>query len=497
MLTDDQIIDELRRALAAEADGMNPRPGLLGRVHQELVANPANPRRPRRRRLGAGAIATTVAAAVALGVAVLALVSLHHSNNSNPSQPASPVPVGTVSIAAQAPDPQGGLSWGLRTVQTGRLRTCLQIGRLKSGTLGALGQDGAYDNDGRFHLLAPSGAFPCSRTDARGNQFLNVLSEQVPASAALGRSDGCQPGHPRHHIHVLGGRRLPTSPTCTAQEVRNIAYGVLGPDATSITYKINGRSVTKRTGPDGAYIVVLPGTTQLCTFGSVGGRRCFGGGGQMTTRRLQSAVISQVTYRDGHVCDLATAAAPTSGSASCPNVGYASYPPFHPPHITSAQAAATITVHKFTARRYCYKPLAFGSFEIPCDHRAPHGYKPASPSASPSIALVDISFTAPLAADNHHSVYEFSYARASGPANCTLNTGGTSATTMLPIRAGQRVTIQDSQEVCPGTYTGLVTYQPNGGPGRDTLNSTSPIRDHSILVGRFRYVLNKKPNNNA
>ena len=68
---------------------------------------------------------------------------------------------------------------------------------------------------------------------------------------------------------------------------------------------------------------------------------------------------------------------------------------------------------------------------------------------------------------------------------------------MLPIRAGQRVTIQDSQEVCPGTYTGLVTYQPNGGPGRDTLNSTSPIRDHSILVGRFRYVLNKKPNNNA
>jgi hypothetical protein len=62
---------------------------------------------------------------------------------------------------------------------------------------------------------------------------------------------------------------------------------------------------------------------------------------------------------------------------------------------------------------------------------------------------------------------------------------------MLPIRAGQRVTIQDDQEVCPGTYTGLLTYQPNGGPGRDTLDWSSPIRDHSIPVGRFRYVLHK------
>ena len=51
MLTDDQIIDELRRALAAETDGINPRPALLGRVHQELVAIPANRRRARRPRL--------------------------------------------------------------------------------------------------------------------------------------------------------------------------------------------------------------------------------------------------------------------------------------------------------------------------------------------------------------------------------------------------------------------------------------------------------------
>jgi hypothetical protein len=186
----------------------------------------------------------------------------------------------------------------------------------------------------------------------------------------------------------------------------------------------------------------------------------------------------------------------TSGglsAASCPNAGYAHYPPYHPPHITEAQTTAPRIVRILIAKRYCYKLQRYpmGSAQIPCERGIPHGYKPDTPGQSPSMALVDITFTARLAADNHHSVYEFSYGRAAGPANCTLNTGGTAATTMLPIRAGQRLTIQDTQEVCPGTYTGLVTYQPNGGPGRDTLVPFSPIRDHSILVGRFKYVLRK------
>ena len=39
-MTDDQIIDQLQRALAAEANGLDPRPVLLGRVHQELASEP-------------------------------------------------------------------------------------------------------------------------------------------------------------------------------------------------------------------------------------------------------------------------------------------------------------------------------------------------------------------------------------------------------------------------------------------------------------------------
>ena len=491
MLTDDQIIDELRRALVAETDAINPPPGLLDRVHQELAATPADRRRPGRRRLRAGAISMTLAAAVAVGIAVIALVSLHHSNTSSPSQPTSPVPVGTVRIAAQAPDPQGGVPWGLRTIQTHRLQACVQIGRLQAGQIGALGKDGAFANNGRFHPIPVDSNFPCGQTDAQGSLFLNVLKEGVPVSASFGKAAGCQ-------IKPLRVRQQQTAtlPTCPTGDLRNVAFGVLGPDAVSVSYSLNHHNVTERTGPDGAYLAVVPGTGQLCTF-TRGRKDCFSGSGgaQTTTSTLQSGIITSVRYRDGHVCHLETATSDGVGAASCPNVGYARYPPFHPPHITAAQVAAPMTIRTFTAKRYCYKRLAFGSFEIACDHGIPHGYKPDTPGASPSIALVDISFTARLAADNHRSVYEFSYARAAGPANCTLNTGGTSATTMLPIRAGQRVTIQDTQEVCPGTYTGLVTYQPNGGPGRDTLDSSRPIQDHSILVGRFRYVLRKKTNN--
>jgi hypothetical protein len=488
VLTDDEIIDELQRALAAETNEIDPRPGLLSRVHRELAATPAGPRRRRRPRFHADTIITTLTGAIAIGVAVIALVFLHHSNNSNPTQTTSAAAVGTVSIAAHASDPHGGLRWGLRTIQTRRLRACLALGRLQAGEIGALGQDGAFGNDGRFHPIPLHTNFPCGQTDARGNLFLNVLEQGVPASASQGMAAGCQIEPTRVRLNRPRTIKLPDCPT---HDLRNVAVGALGPEAVSITYMLNHHTVTERTGPDGAYVAVVPGTAQLCTFDRHGGQGCFSGsgGGEITTSTLQAGIITSVTYRDGHVCRLETATSGRVGASSCPNVGYAHYPPFHPPHITEAQVAAPMTVRTFTAKHYCYKPLAFGSFEIPCDHGIPHGYKPASQGASPHIVLVDISFTARLAADNHRSVYEFSYGRATGPANCTINTGGTDATTMLPIRAGQRVTIQDDQELCPGTYTGLVTYQPNGGPGRDTLSSSSPIRDHSILVGRFRYVL--------
>lgn len=489
MLSDDQILDELQRALAAETSGMEPRPGLLGRVHQELAAAPARRRRARRPRLHAGAIVMALSVGVTVGVAVVALVFLHHSNNPNPAPATRPG-----GVAARAPDPHGGLMWGLRLSQPRPRWACLQFGRVQSGEIGWLGQDGAFGNDGRFHPIPPQTSWHCGHTDTHGHLFFNVLVGGVPASAAVGKVTGCQirqprlpPGVPRGRVHR---HRLPT---CPKRDLRSIAFGVLGPDAVSVTYSLDHHTVTERTGPDGAYLAVVPWTGELCTFGPPGGgERCFGGSGAVGTHSpiLQAGIITSVKYRDGHVCRLETTTSGGVGSASCPNVGQAPYPPYRPPHITEAQVRAPITVRVFTAKRYCYKRLS-GGFVTPCDHGTPPGYKPAR-WMSRSIALVDISFTARLAADNHHSVYEYYYGRSSGPRNCPLNTGGTSGTTMVPIRAGQRLTIQDDQEVCPGRFTGVVTYQPDGGPGNDTLGNPNHIFDHSILVGRFSYTLRKR-----
>jgi hypothetical protein len=390
-----------------------------------------------------------------------------------------------------------------------------------------LGQDGAFGDDGRFVAIPPRQNFPCAGTDRHGNLFLSVFMQDVPASATIGMSSGCAPAQPSDEsLSRLPqeGRRLPA---CPARDLRNVAFGVLGPDAVAVTYTLNGHAITEPTGPGGAYVAVVPGTATFCTVVGRGGRMCMSGGGESTTATLQAGVIASVRYAGGQVCRLAApesftgssgvraggapgvVSAPGTGTvpavvtgpyggtpdgdvaSSCPDLEYAPTP-YRVRHVTPAQVAAPMTVRTYAAKRYCYKPLAFGAFQIQCDERIPPGYRPDTPGASPSIALVDISFTARLAADNRHSVYEFSYGRVSGPTSCAANTGGTDATTMLPVRAGQRVTIQDDRELCPGAYAGLVTYQPDGGPGDDTLDFSRPIGDGSILVGRFRYVLRRQ-----
>ncbi len=66
-------------------------------------------------------------------------------------------------------DPAGGLRWGLRTVRTTRDDVCLQVGRLADGTIGALGEDGAFGDDHRFHPFSDNyqdrwAACPWTRT---------------------------------------------------------------------------------------------------------------------------------------------------------------------------------------------------------------------------------------------------------------------------------------------------------------------------------------------
>ena len=89
-------------------------------------------------------------------------------------------------------DPAGGGSWGLRFQRTTRGLVCLQYGRLVGGRIGVLGEDGIFENDGRFHPLATNYYSQygggCADADTRGDAVFNTLVEKVPLAGL--QSDG-------------------------------------------------------------------------------------------------------------------------------------------------------------------------------------------------------------------------------------------------------------------------------------------------------------------
>ena len=123
-------------------------------------------------------------------------------------------------LAIATPDPQGGPAWGLRVLSTTRGAGCVQVGRLVDGKLVALGQDGAFDNDGRAHALPVSAAintFSCTLLDTKG-QFVNSVTAvgQTASAAWWLRSTNCVPTgtpQPLSLIHIYQpprGRLLAT-----------------------------------------------------------------------------------------------------------------------------------------------------------------------------------------------------------------------------------------------------------------------------------------------
>ena len=201
-------------------------------------------------------------------------------------------------IVAVAPDPSGGAPWGMRTSKTTRGLSCIQIGRVASGQLGVLGQDGAFANDGRFHPLPPQvienpadcgppDALGRSRLIARavGRTGLNVSSQGVPASDY---PFGCSPSGDRE-AH-------PDPPICPAADERAIFAGTLGRSAKSMTYSTPEGPRTINLGPDGAYLIVTRANPQLDQGGAnVSGVLPPPGDGQP---------ILRITYSDGLVCNV-------------------------------------------------------------------------------------------------------------------------------------------------------------------------------------------------
>ena len=252
-----------------------------------------------------------------------------------------------------APDPAGGPDWGMRVLSTTRGQGCIQIGRLLDGKLGALGQDDAFANDGRFHELPVSAAFDingCALLDGKGRLFTNVTADERPASAWIGtgeRLGGCVPataGPYEKGLRLTRQERemgLKPVPICPQSDLRNIYYGLLGPEAQSMTYVLDGQRHTLATvGSNGAYMFVTRASAhQLLNFANAGTADIVPVDGP----------IKEIHYRDGSTCHL-TSKSWIGGAYACtPSL---SEPVGYVPvgkKLTHAQVATSI--HTRLARR--------------------------------------------------------------------------------------------------------------------------------------------------
>jgi hypothetical protein len=354
-------------------------------------------------------------------------------------------------------DPAGGLRWGIRLVRTTRGLLCVQVGRLLNGRLGVLGQDGEFHNDGLFHELpaAVLDPYACSQPQD------SVLYRSEGLAAA-----GVMPGPERSCLYPGAapedGSRLPA---CPAADERLIAFGLLGPNALSVSYPATHGVQTKRTtGSHGAYLVVLrqpPVNPQ--TFATQAGplRHRFTPAMRLnsfptlgsTSSRLGrfpletgSAVILAAQFRFGkHTCQSGTAIRAggrspcTSRIARIPN-----FAPFIEPGL-------------HTSVRVASRP-AGGGYELELTFRAPASVFDASTAYGVQLSM---------------------------PAGRSCGHGGVSGQSPeRDIRRGERVDIPvfiGRPRGCAGVVRGRVIF------GRQPDGFTGPVGGETI--GRFAFNL--------
>lgn len=174
-----------------------------------------------------------------------------------------PAKGGTRLLSIRAADPKGGLPWGLRLVDTTRGELCIQLGRVEDGKLGELGIDGAFSNDGRFHPVGAANlpslrqASPVPQTESTTCGLAGAAAELE--DPALDRNAASRWIGPPHSTHP------------PLDHLRDVLYGVLGPDAVSVTYRYEGKERTVRVERGtGAYLIVLRAASSRLLHGGSG-----------------------------------------------------------------------------------------------------------------------------------------------------------------------------------------------------------------------------------
>jgi hypothetical protein len=462
------------------------RDSLIRAAYSACDAPPAasGSKRPRRWR---AILASGLVLLAASAVALAATGVFQRGTSLGPELPTSPgvaqgvaIPASVHVLRLRVSDPGGGPPWGLRVARTTRGLTCVDAGRLDYGTVGVLGIDGAFHDDRRFHPLSRN-VFEgqgCDTTDARGNGFVNVALQNATASGFgdLPVGGGCRPAEELS--------RAPRAPACPQADMREIYFGLLGPDARSLTYRTAGGSLRtiSTAPPEGAYLIVLPQKTTGCLAPARGGQprpgECmYRFRGNRGGPEVPAGVISQITYTGGRVCHVAAPGTRASLFGSCPPVGFIAPARALP---TPAQLTTPVSVHELPARRYCTSTTTF----LPCEGRIPAGYR-AIRGGEPSL-LVQVSFRARVAIPNSSSYYETALTYPRDGRGCTGSGGPTDS----DIRAGERITQRMFVPYsCPGVFHGSITYVATTGaassmpvPGLEGQNGSIPVARFSFLV---------------
>jgi hypothetical protein len=209
-------------------------------------------------------------------------------------------------LPISTPDPSGGAPWGMREFTTSRGLGCIEVARLVAGKLVAVGQDYAFGNDGRYHELSVSSGGAgygdwCSTLDRYHRLYINQMWGEQPASAWQSRcyAPGSPGPHTRDVLTMRAGRpelapREVVLPACPLEDERNLYFGLLGPDAESVTYVLEGQRHTLATsGPEGAYLIVTRSTRGQLLAG-------VGTGGVVPV----DGPITEIHYKDGATCHI-------------------------------------------------------------------------------------------------------------------------------------------------------------------------------------------------
>lgn len=168
-------------------------------------------------------------------------------------------PVALAAVAAD--DPAGGPPWGVRVYtprwadgRAGRDLTCVQIGRVLDGRLGVIGEDGAFGDDGLFHVLPVEPAGGCDQA-AAGYTFVNY----VPASGFAGSGSCAIPSVLLHPLAARIRRAARNSRACPIGDLRLVVYGVANRRATRVRLSGAFGAVSERLvhADRGAFIFVL------------------------------------------------------------------------------------------------------------------------------------------------------------------------------------------------------------------------------------------------